>query len=232
MTRKIYRQVPYSTEEFSEAARKGHQIVNITEREDVEFHVGTLIDELAEKYNLTRAQQNFLLWRLRFQTDSACARSIGMSPNTIKRWKHDKQHEAEGRDLGFLPAYEALLARYREVAEASMASLGPRAVEVTAQLLRATKKQVVSTGEGVEPKIIETPDYENRFRGVQIVSNWLGEWGQKPVAPQNTNYFVVMEKFQELLAEKQRQLALTAGTVVDSEAKILEEDRYVTTTSG
>src|SRR3990167_7363336 len=154
------------------------KLANITEREDFEFHIGELIEKLTAKYQLSRNQQNFLMWRMRYSTDADTARAIGLSPDTARNWKKPVgQRGWYGTRNDFKGAYDELMVHYREINERTMAALAPTAIEVTKQLLHATKKTPYKNEEG-EIEFAEIPDYENRFRGVQVVSNWMGEWGQ------------------------------------------------------
>lgn len=197
-------------------------LANVTEREDFEFHIGALVDTLARKYELTRFMQNFLMWRLRYATDADTARAIGISPQTIRVWKRDHTISTRwGRHPNFRGAYMELMEHYREVNEKTMAALAPTAIEVTKQLLNATKKTPYKNEEG-EIEFAEVPDYENRFRGVQVVSNWMGEWGQKPQAPVANTYNIITAGFQELLELKKQQM-LKEGMIIDGESIVIEE---------
>lgn len=200
-------------EERSLEAKKGHQAVAPMDLADVSFPIGEIIDELTAKYRLTEAMQRFLMWRLKFGTDAKCARSVGLSPNTINRWKLATWTGYRGTPPDFKSAYQELMRRNRELAEKSMAMLGIRTVEVASELLNATKKTVIPKEDG-PAEIIETPDYENRYRGAQVVSNWMGEWGSKAPVQASPVYIAIMDNFQELLEAKRRAFE-AEGKVID-----------------
>ena len=188
--------------------------------EDVSFPILEIIDELTAKYRLTEAMQRFLMWRLKFGTDSKCARSVGLSVNTIAMWKSGKHTGYPGGPPDFKAAYNELMRRHRELAEKSMSMLGIRTVEVASELLNATKKTpVVHDDKSIE--IIETPDYENRYRGAQVVSNWMGEWGAKAPSQASPVYIAIMSDFQGLIEAKRR--AIEGGGVVDANAVRISE---------
>ena len=212
--------MPMTREQRSAAAKKGYEHTPVTELEDVVFPILEIVDELAVKYRLTEAMQRFLMWRLKFPTDAKCARSIGVTTSTINRWKFDKYAHYRGTPPDFLSAYRELMRRNRELAEKSMAMLGMRTVEVAGELLNATKKTpVVHDDKSIE--IIETPDYENRYRGAQVVSNWMGEWGAKAPSQASPVYIAIMSDFQGLIEAKRR--AIEGGGVVDANAVRISE---------
>ena len=197
------------------ASSTGHPI----EREDVSFHLGELVGDLVSKYRLTRAMEQFLLWRLRFASDAVCARELGISPYTVKQWKNPRKlaRNYVGTPPDFITAYNELWDHNKEIAEKSMGGLLMQTVQVADELQHATKKMVIPQEDGKEPLIIETPDYENRFRGAQLVSNWAGEWGAKVKVEVNNRYELVSDEFRALLEAKKAQLQ-----VVEGEFKVLE----------
>ena len=187
------------------AAKKGHAAVSPVDLADVSFPILEIVDELAAKYRLTESMQRFLMWRLKYPTDSKCARSVGLSQNTVAMWKTGRHRPPGGNPPDFRSAYNELMAKNRELAEKSMAMLGIRTVEVASELLNATKKTIVPR-EGAKPDVIETPDYENRYRGAQVVSNWMGEWGAKAPSQASPVYIAIMNDFQGLIEEKRKAL--------------------------
>ena len=193
----------------SESAAKGHAVQNIVDeiavRDGTAFPILDIVDDLAVRYRLTAAMQRFLMWRLKFPTDSACARAVGLSKNTVPQWRRNNFTAYKGTPPDFTGAYRELMQRNRELAERSMATLGMRTVEVASELLNATKKTYVPR-EGKEPDVIESPDYENRYRGAQVVSNWMGEWGSKAPVQVNPVYIAIMDEFRGLIEAKKAKI--------------------------
>ena len=185
---------------------------------EAEFSITELIDELTAKHRLTKSMVLFLLWRLKFASDAACARAVGISANTVHRWKSCDYTGYVRETPDFNGAYAELYHRVREVSEKAMAALMPRTVDVAKELLNATKKNVLSRGDGKAPDIIDVPDYENRYRGARVVTDWMI---QKVAVQPNQTYIAIMSDFQQLLALKQRKL-LEEGRVVDTDAVVTE----------
>lgn len=208
--------------ERSAAAKKGHEVQNVYEMEDVAFPIGEIIEEFSQKYRLTDSMQRFLLWRLKFATDSKTARAVGVGVETVRRWKATSRPDLPDRTHDFKIAYDELFRRNRQIAEKAMALLGVRTVEVAEELLNATKKTLVAK-EGGEVEVFESPDYENRYRGAQVVSNWMGEWGAKPPQQSSPVYVTVLANFQELIEAKKRAIA-GGQHVIDAPAVSVEED--------
>ena len=195
-------------------AKDKNRGVSVIEREDVNFALGALIDRFCVEYHITKAQQSFLLWRLKYFTDAACARAIGISPETVMRWKKGNPKPP------FVHAYNELFSATKLIAEKSMAHLGPMTVDVAAELLTATKKIPLAREEGKPPEMIEVPDYENRFKGASLVTDWLGERGAKGAQIQNPVYITIMNDFQELMKAKNKALVIEGeGHVVTEEGE-------------
>lgn len=214
-------------EELSAAAKKGHTVTSVVQKmmddEQIVFPILEIVDEMGEKYRLTEAMKRFLMWRLKFATDSKCAKAVGVSPDTVMRWKRNDMAHGYKDPPDFKSAYAELMRRNRELAEKSMAMLGIRTVEVANELLNATKKTIIPR-EGKSAEIIETPDYENRYRGAQVVSNWMGEWGAKAPVQSSPVYVAILDGFNELIEAKKRAL-LTDGKAVEGSIIDVTADR-------
>jgi hypothetical protein len=186
-------------------------------REDVAYPLAKVVTGLVAKYKLTQAMEHFLLWRLRYTTDSSCAQALGLNLNTVKRWKADSGSEWRSGVYrpDFKAAYEELMAANRTIAQDVMSQLMVRTTEVAGELLNATKEIMYKDPKSGEMVVKEAPDYENRYKGGVMVSNWAGEWGAKAPTVQNNTYNVMMDDFQALIEEKRRRLLAERSTIDD-----------------
>lgn len=167
----------------------------------IDFPLLAIVDELAEKYNLTKNMVNFLAVRLNFSTDTDAARAVGLAARTPHGWRFSNDRRY-GREVGFNKAYEELMSRAKEASQKKINSLAWKTVSRIEEQLDATRKvrRTVQTDDGPVEEIEEEPDYNARFQGIQGASRWLGEWGTEPRVVQNTQYVTVMDQFGKLMS--------------------------------
>ena len=178
------------------------------DRESYSFHLGELVDDLTYKYGLTQSMRVFFFHRLRYSTDSDAARAASISLETLKSWKRD-----ERRNLGrakFMSAYNEFFARYVESIEKDMEALAGKAIRATDELLEAKTLTVTKDG------VIESPDYESRYKGIQALAHWLGRWGTGTKIEIGAGASVVEEGFRQLMEKKLRELP---SGIIEGEAK-------------
>lgn len=178
------------------------------DRESYSFHLGELIDDLTVKYGLTQAMRQFYFHRLRYATDHDAARAASISLETLKSWKRD-----EKRGIGrakFLSAYNEYFNRYLESIERDMEALAGKAIRSTEELLDATELIVTQDG------VIEKPDYDSRYKGIQALAHWMGRWGSGTKIELNANASSFEDGFRQLMAKKLNELP--PGTI-EGEAK-------------
>ena len=195
---------------FTDADRvKSHQARSVAIRPDLQealdFPLIAIVEELTEKYHLTKNMANFLAVRLNFNTDTDAARAVGVAPRTPHswRWSIPEKWNRHGPPVYFLRAYEELMQRAKEASQKKMNSLAWKTVNRIDEQLDAVRKvrRTVQTEDGAQEIIEEEPDYNARFQGIQGASRWLGEWGTEPRVVQNTQYVTVMDQFGKLMAK-------------------------------
>ena len=179
-----------------------------------------LVKELGEKYSLKDSQMSFMLWRFKFKNDAECARFVGLSEYTVAMWQRPKDlrfARADGSYPDFKSAYEEYCQRIPEVASIGMSQLGLKVVNVTEDLLDATKKNINDKGETLS----EVPDWQARAKGVEIVSRWMGKgWNEGSDHGADPRFLQVMDRFNEHLAKLAGQKALPEP--IDAEYTVIE----------
>ena len=184
-------------------------VPHIVDREDVSFHLGEVVEHLATKYKLSRSMRQFFFVRLRFTTDTDAARALGMKAVTIKRWRnpsHSKDYVAD-----FKGAYDEFFKTFEKSVEEDMRALLGKAKGRVDELLDAKKTIQTETG------VLEVPDYDARFKGLQALFNWLGRWGSRQRVEINPLHVSVTEQFQKMLEARAEQLKLGAGEIIEGE---------------
>ncbi len=177
----------------------------------LDFPLIAIVEDLAEKYHLTKNMTNFLAVRLNFGSDSEAARSIGLSKHAASSWRWDKDIKAQ-----FNLAYDELMQKAKEASQAKLNTMRYKTVTRMDELLDAerTVTRTIKTEDGTE-QITETePDYNARFQGIQAVSRWLGEWGTEQRIVQNTQYVTVMDEFGKLM-QRISQERIVEGEMVN-----------------
>ena len=173
-----------------------------------------IVNELAEKYKLTRDQRTFLLLRLRHSSDLSCIRSMGGNTRMVETWKSKSKNNMVVHQ--FHLAYDEFFKRFEALVEADMGDLMGKALNRVEELLDAEKTLVTDDG------IIRLPDYETRFKGLQALFHYLGRWGKTPNVEVNPVHVTISEQFSQLLELKKNQKALNGS--VDGEFREVKDN--------
>lgn len=180
---------------------------------DIVFPLADILGELVEKYALSSAQERFLSIRLQFTSDQEASRSCGLSSTTVMQWKGNPPRYIKklGRYNQFPQAYNELMLKSRAIAEGLMDSMASKVVKRVDELLDATKK--IQVGE----ELMEVPDYESRFKGIQAASHWMDKWSGGQKVEIKNQYVNMQEEFSRLMQRK-----LKEAQIVDAEVKYID----------
>ena len=153
--------------------------------------------------DLTDAQRRFLANRTRFDTDTACAESIGLSKHVADYWRRDsaafREADARLREYG-VEALAAILFRDQMA----------RAAQVNSDLLDA-KTFKVSAGE-----FREVDDNQARGKAVETALRVAGLWNREATPKENGDRAAqAIERFTQVLADtNDLQRAFAAGAEI------------------
>ena len=171
----------------------------------------SFVENLGEKYKLTKSMRLFFLNRLPLKSDAACARKIGISPHTVMDWKGGYNIRP---DCGFRAAYDEFWEDAHRTADQTVKRLRVKAAEKIETLLDG--KKTIYDKEGT--LLGQEDDYSAISRGVELAMRWNRDWSDKGKDEIDAQQVTVREAFFDMLAQVQRDKAEElAGRVVVKE---------------